>query len=123
MALTRNQPGLKTAFGGITLFLAVLCLAMSLPAQPGPPPNVQPPVNAGPDHSKPRNLNARLLPRGRVRLTWLSPRRLSYQKILRANGDGEFRVIENRLPGDLQAYVDPNPATASAAILSRATET
>ena len=109
MALSRNQPGLKTAFGGITLFLAVLCLAMSLPAQPGPPPNVQPPVNAGPDHSKPRNLNARLLPRGRVRLTWLSPRRLSYQKILRANGDGEFRVIENRLPGDLQAYVDPNP--------------
>ncbi len=109
MALTRNEPRLRTAFQGIILGLAVLCLAVSLPAQPGPPPNGQAPNNAGPDQNKPLNLSARVLPRGRVRLTWLSPRRLSYQRILRADGDGEFRVIENRLPGDLQVYVDPNP--------------
>ena len=96
------RPGVRLA--ALFLGLAALCFTADLPAQPGPPPD-----NGGPDLSRPRNLNLRLLPRGRVRLTWLSPRRLSYQRILRADGNDDFRVIENRLPGDLQVYIDPNP--------------
>jgi len=120
MALTRTQPGsLKLAATRrprerwarapiVALFLAIaaLCCTTSLPAQlgggGGRPGN-------GVSSNRPRNLSLRLLARGRVRLTWLSPRRLSYQRILRADGDGNFRVIENRLPGDLQVYVDPLP--------------
>ena len=121
MALTRTQSSsVKTdggarrpveRWGGLlaALFLALvaLCSTASLPAQLGGQPG------NGADANRPRNLNLRLLPRGRVRLNWLSPRRLNYQKILRADGDGDFRVIENRLPGDLQVYVDPNPGRGS----------
>ena len=117
MALTRTQSSsVKTdggarrpleRWGGLlaALFLALvaICSTASLPAQLGGQPG------NGADANRPRNLNLRLLPRGRVRLNWLSPRRLNYQKILRADGDDDFRVIENRLPGDLQVYVDPNP--------------
>ncbi|MCH2581457.1 MAG: hypothetical protein MK133_09720, partial [Planctomycetes bacterium] len=117
MALIRTQSSSVKTDGGarrplerwggrltaLFLALAALCSTASLPAQLGGRP-----AN-GVDANRPRNLNLRLLPRGRVRLNWLSPRRLNYQKILRAAGDGDFRVIENRLPGDLQVYVDPNP--------------
>ena len=66
------RPGMRLA--ALFLGLAALCFTADLPAQPGPPPD-----NGGPSLSRPRNLNLRLLPRGRVRLTWLSPRRLNYQ--------------------------------------------
>ena len=114
MSFSRIKPGsLKSvrATRGARLCLVVLllsliapCLTPSLPAQPGPPPD-----NDGIDLNRPRNLNLRLLPRGRVRLNWVSPRRLNHQRILRADGDGDFRIIENRLPGNLQVYIDPNP--------------
>ena len=117
MALIRTQSSSVKTDGGarrplarwdgrltvLFLALAALCSTASLPAQLGGLPG------NGANANRPRNLNLRLLPRGRVRLNWLSPRRLNYQKILRADGDGDFRVIENRLPGDLQVYVDPNP--------------
>ncbi|MCH2585106.1 MAG: hypothetical protein MK138_10085, partial [Planctomycetes bacterium] len=105
MALIRTQSSSVKTGGGarrplerwdgrltaLFLALAALCSTASLPAQLGGQPG------NGADANRPRNLNLRLLPRGRVRLNWLSPRRLNYQKILRADGDGDFRVIENRL--------------------------
>ena len=117
MALIRTPSSSVTTDGGVRrplgrwgrrltalfLVLAAICSTASLPAQLGGRPG------NGVEANRPRNLNLRPLSRGRVRLSWLSPRRLNYQKILRADGGGDFRVIENRLPGDLQVYVDPNP--------------